>query len=110
MLTDNEKQARRDVAKRIKLFEKKVFPQFPESGAGFLMFSIVLQAVRDAYDDTVYPHEQRSGYAYLNSDMPHAQMAGVDPDWIRFVLKKIGLPLTKPEPEYVDMGVFVNAG
>ncbi len=77
-------------SKRAVLAIRKIRPQFPvDKPEGKLMFAIVESAIRDAFG--IRKIEIRSGNLYIRSSMPHAQICGVDPDWIRSVLKKLNL-------------------
>jgi len=67
---------------------RRVFPPWPEAQ---LCYAVIEQAVKDAcsyspghrlYDGAVY---------YLAGDLPHAALCGVDPDYVRRLLRESGL-------------------
>ncbi len=77
--------------KTAKLVIKKIKPQFPDTPEGNLMFAVVSQAIRDVASptSTITISDQSSALRYLDSDMPHAAICGVQASWIRSIIKKI---------------------
>ena len=70
---------------------KAIRTQFPDSPEGKLMSHIVATAITDAYS-TFQPEESiRSASEYLKGNIPHAEIAGVDSDWIKRILLKLEL-------------------
>ncbi len=65
---------------------KKIKYQFPDSPEGKLMFGIVQSAIHDL----MTANHRRSAILYLTSDIPHAEIAGVNAKWIRDQLRKVG--------------------
>ena len=69
--------------------------QFPESPEGQLMAAVVCCAVMDLHRPTSVwsPHKFHvdSAREYLSGEMWHAEICGVDSDWIRSVLDKAGI-------------------
>lgn len=93
-----------------KLISKKIKPQFVDSADGRLMHAIVEQALLDAsrviIPDPRGKHKKMEGEKisamyYLSHHMVHAEMAGVDSEWIRSIIRKIVvfLPIAKAEAE-----------
>jgi hypothetical protein len=66
---------------------KKVSSEFPKSPEGRLMFEIVALAINDLNK----VQHRHSAIMYLLGPMPHAEICGVDPDWIRRILIKMRL-------------------
>lgn len=65
-----------------------------------LMYSVVERAILDASGDIYkaqdsvtksYNEAKESARDYLNNDLIHAEICGIDPEWIRRVLTKCGL-------------------
>lgn len=52
-----------------------------------LMFAIVCSAILDLSEE----NHRESAKQYLKGEMIHAQMIGLDPDWIRSTLKELRL-------------------
>ena len=72
-----------------KLAARKISHQFRlHDNNSALMFAIVRSAIFD-----IGMSDHLSGVRYLKSDMPHAELAHVDADWIRLVLNKVGISL-----------------
>ena len=67
------------------LFRRKVSPQFPNTPDGRLMFVVVAQAVSDLQNS----QNRYDANKYLQGRMIHAEVCGVDPQWIRNVLRSI---------------------
>lgn len=81
-------------------------------GCEKLMLEVIFLAIREAFSSNGYiPHsDRRSAYLYIKSDMPHAQAIGIDPDWIRLLIKKAGIELKLHYPKRdatdgVDSGI-----
>ena len=75
------------------LVAKKIHPQFPSTGEGQLMFSVVNQALVDsvATDKKADKCERKSAIRYLQGSIFHAETVGVDSDWIKDVMTRVGL-------------------
>ena len=77
--------------------------QFPKTVHGNLMLQIILQSVRDLYDD-----EQKMSHYYakvfLSGVMPQAEICGVDSKWVTKVVQGCGvdLTITQDDIEIVD--------
>lgn len=70
---------------------RRIRYQFPRTPEGALMSGIVERAVLDLGESGAEPgcdgmDVREHALRYLASDMPHAQIAGVDPAWIRKVI------------------------
>lgn len=64
---------------------RKIRHQFPVEGAAF--FAVLERAVLD-----LFIHGERGqAVAYLNEEMWHCEVAGVDPVWVRDVLRAMGV-------------------
>lgn len=66
---------------------RKIGYQFPATPAGQLMHAVVGVAIADLFR----PEVNESAERYLRGSIWHAQISGVDPDWIRSVLMQAGL-------------------
>lgn len=68
---------------------RKIGYQFPGSPGGKLMFAIVRQSIIDLNSKSYH-----NGAAhFLAGEMSPALLCGVDPEWIRLVLKRAGIKL-----------------
>jgi len=76
---------------RSRIIEKKIRTLFPETPEAKLMLAIVVRAVQDA--STGKGVKSAAGKSYLRGNMPHAEICGVNPGWIRRVIKKVGLSI-----------------
>ena len=74
------------LAQRKALATKKIGYQFPKTPEGKLMWAVVRQAIEDLYRPQ---SECTTALLYLKGPMWHAQSCGVDPDWIRLILRKM---------------------
>jgi len=57
------------------------------------MFSIVAMAIVDSTGKSLRGKRKRSAVDYLQGDIYHAELAGVDSGWIRLIMKKAGVGL-----------------
>ncbi len=64
------------------------FPDYPESN---LMYSVVERAVLDLQSR----NEGYSAAKYLSGDIFHAEIIGIDSDWVRQTLRTAGVDLTQ---------------
>ena len=69
---------------------RTIKPQFIEGPDGRLMYAIVAGAISESVKmkGTDYPLQARR---YLFGDIIHAELAGVDVEWIKSVMQKYGL-------------------
>ena len=68
---------------------RRIRAQFPATPEGRLMFAVVDKAVWDSlYRHTWYGE---SAVRYLEQDLSHAELCGVDPEWIRETLRAMQL-------------------
>lgn len=74
---------------------RKILTQFPGFPEGRLMGAIVCGAVIDLVrtSDNQYEHKtlRRRAMAYIAGPMKHAELAGVEPAWIRTVLTQLNV-------------------
>ena len=96
MFTDSEK---------VKAVEMVVSHQIGESVEARLMYKIFSQALHDAffvekgkkgkiatnYSEIIRQDAKR----YLRSSMPHLVAIGIEPEWVRRLMKKAGLDIAK---------------
>lgn len=75
-----------DHARLVLYIIKHKFPQSPE---GRLFFAIVEKAILDLTDKSATL--RKDAERYLRGDIIHAQLCGVDPEWIRRVCLKHGV-------------------
>lgn len=71
---------------KIRAVMTKVRRQFGQDNESVLMFSVIERAALDLIDDDY----RQSAKHYLNSEMYHALMCGIEPGWIRKQLRAIG--------------------
>lgn len=79
---------------RVNAVCKKISYQFENSAIGRLAYSVVERAIHDACGnirDGRKEFHQDSGLRYLQGDMLWCEMAGVESDWVRRVLKESGI-------------------
>ena len=71
----------------------KIRTQFPDNPEAKLSFSVVSQAIKDAYcpNHGCKELDITNARDFLQSEMLVATISGVEPEWIRLVLRKIGL-------------------
>lgn len=76
---------------------KKIAYQFDtiDSPEARLMAEVFIQAVRDGFA-TDNKADADEAQRYLDGPMPHVQLLGVDPEWVRSVLQRIGLDPSEP--------------
>jgi len=71
---------------------KKIGHQFGTSPEQQLMFAVVAQAIGDIID---HPDKRSVAHSdallYLSGNIPHAEICGVNADWIRRVLRSADL-------------------
>jgi len=72
----------------------KLKPAFNKDKYTIFMLSIVEQAIHDLFDD-----EKHSASKYLQSDMIHAELCQVDPQWIREILQQCGIEIHLQTPD-----------
>lgn len=78
---------------------KKIRHQFPTTPEGRLAFAVVSKAIEDLSSRRNRVDASR----FLRGDMGWAQLAGVDPDWVRLQLRRAGISITPIfEARYVD--------
>jgi hypothetical protein len=80
---------------------KKIGHQFPPCPEGQLMHSIVAQAITDLFKSGTSDAAQlcrRKARWYLSGSMWHAQICGIDPDWIRTQLTRAGIDIAEERP------------
>jgi hypothetical protein len=73
-------------------------PQFPNSVEGDLMLGVILQSIRDLYDDEI-PLTHYHTKVFLSKIMPPAEICGVDSGWVTKVIKGCGVDLTVTEKD-----------
>lgn len=80
--------------KKASLIARKIRSEFPDTPEANLMFAIIYQALKDAASvDAAHLTyaERESAIDYLQGDIPHAAICGVDSDYIKKVIKHVGL-------------------
>jgi len=76
--------------KKAHLIIRRIASQFPDSFHGRLMLGIVGRALLDSIENGL-DYEAHNARDYINGTMHHAELCGVDSEWIRRVVRKIGL-------------------
>lgn len=75
---------------------KKIGCQFPDTAEGRLMLAVINIALSDLISNRQGPEMERyrdQAIRYLNGEMWHALVSGVDPEWIRLQLKIAGFDI-----------------
>lgn len=73
---------------------RRIKPAFKKTGEERLCFEVIHMAIRDAAyitETRTSLIERRAAKLYLAGRMYHAEICGIDPDWIRRVIKNVGL-------------------
>ncbi len=65
----------------------KIAGQFPRTSEGALFAGVIERAILDL----AIPAERDSALSYLVGDIPHAKAFGVDPGWVKKVLRQYRL-------------------
>lgn len=77
---------------RVNACIKKIEKQFPTSPEALLMLAVVQQAIKDCFGPPCY--DKHTASAYLRRPIiEHAELCGVDSEWIRAQIKYAGLNL-----------------
>ena len=86
-MTDSEKA---------KLVASKIRGTFPKSSGGLLCYAVVERALLDAFANKIKKdHElcRDTAIEYLKSEMPHLDLSEVSSDWVRRLIRQVGLKL-----------------
>lgn len=75
---------------KVKVISAKLSFAFPKTREGRLFLSIVLFAIKD-YGETIL--HAKSAKSYLNGEIFHAEMCGVESDYIRRVMNNVGIAI-----------------
>lgn len=89
-----EKEQRKAFMAKASAVSKKISYQFPDGAIGKLAHAILDRAIQDACGfirGTGKEIDQDTGLRYLKGDMYWCELAGVDSDWVRRVLKESGI-------------------
>jgi len=89
---------------KARAINKKIRPQFAASPEGNLMFAILERAILDLAkvetkktlskrEEDMRFLERRQAASFLKGEITCAGLCGVDPDWVRKVIKDGGLSL-----------------
>ena len=85
-----ERQQRKEMRDKAKLALRKLSYQFPQGFEGWLRYKILRQAVLDLCDPKANAEDAKG---FLRGNMEVIQEAGLDPSYIRRVLKTMGVEL-----------------
>lgn len=83
----------------------KIKTQFTNSGDSRLMYEVIANAIEDAFMKLSVNRtlsNKSSARRYLRGEMHHAELAGVDSQWIREVLAKCDLDLNQ-DPDITSL-------
>lgn len=75
---------------KVRLVLHKLSPMTPEDASGKLIWAVVEQAVRDLAWNADVADEAKK---YLCGPMWHASLVGIDPDYVRRVIRQVGIEL-----------------
>jgi len=75
---------------RMNMVIKKIRPQFGSTHEANLMFGVVETALYDSVEEDSR-YEPIMARKYLCGEILHASICGVDTDWIRDLIRKVGL-------------------
>lgn len=80
---------------KARLVVRRIKHQFPARPNGQLYLAVVDQAIRDIASNTVIPSVRFSALRYINEEMMHAEVCGVDSEWIRNSIIKAELSINR---------------
>ena len=75
------------VAQKIKMAAEAKGPEAD------LMFKVFDQAVRDRFGGNVCPIDKSSAKSYLRGELPHLQILGIDPEYVRDKFRQAGVAI-----------------
>lgn len=87
------------LSEKVRLAFKKIQTQFGSyRNPGEFVYKspehkLMAHVIRVALYDLNTKQHNQSAKTYLNGSMWHAQLCDVDPDWIRLVIKRVGLEI-----------------
>ena len=86
---------------KARIIAHKIHGQFPATPSGQLMFSIVEQALVDVAIDPdsktnairrdEFVRTRDSAISFLRGEMLQAEIAGVEPAWVKKIIERVGL-------------------
>jgi len=82
---------------RVKMVERALWSQMPKVPEARLMLSVISTAIIDANLGT--RGEKTAARIYLDGEISAAKVCGVDPDWVRTVMMRLGLWPVEVESE-----------
>jgi len=91
---NGERRTPRETFDLVRALVRKIGHQFPDKPEARLMLAIFAGALNDLItNQSGYEVEaaRRQAAEYLSGDIWHAQICGVDPEWIRYQLKTAGI-------------------
>jgi hypothetical protein len=80
---------------------RKISFQFPDCPEGRFMLAVIAVALNDLITNRhggEYEIYREAAARYLQGDIWHAHIAGVDPEWIRAQLTKAGIDFSGSRP------------
>lgn len=89
---------------------RRVAAEFPSIPEGAVMAAVVTRAIQDlavSGDSSEAVYLRARGAAYLRGEMWHALIAGVEPDYVRRVLRGAGLDITEGG-QYDEAGAYLG--
>lgn len=78
-------------ALRARAAARKIEQQFPETPEAKLMFAVIYRALSDAYIRRGKGHVAEARRFLFRNPIVHAELCGVDTEWIHKVLRDGGL-------------------
>jgi len=75
---------------RVRMVLHKLSPLTPQDACGRLIWAVVEQAVRDLAWNAVVADEAKR---YLRGPLWHASLVGIDPEYVRRVIRQVGIEL-----------------
>jgi len=91
---NGERKTPRETFDLVRALVRKIGHQFPDKPEARLMLAIFASALNDLItNQRGFEAEaaRRKAAEYLMGNIWHAQICGVDPDWIRYQLKTAGI-------------------
>lgn len=90
-----------DDKKKANLITAKLREGFKINPESRLMLAVIEQALRDVVIQITTFDQKISALRYLESDMTHAEVCGVESAWIRRIISQVGLDLKRIKREAI---------
>lgn len=76
---------------RIAVVKKAVKNQSSKKAEANLLLSVFEQALDDAFANNVSKTDRDTAFRYLDGDMIHLEICGIESGWVKRIMKEVGL-------------------